>query len=361
MNHKTFYYLLFFTIIFSIVAAAVVIKEPTIQSSDFNGDLIFPELAQKLEKLEKIVIKQKDTSFTLNYSSNGWSMLERGGYPVNSAKVSELLIGLTTAIIIEPKTELSHKYGRLDLADPSGDENSRAKRVTFSDSSGSVFTDFFVGKRKFTLGAEKGGTYLRLLGLPQTWLVSGEINPGSRPRDWLQREILDIPSKDIRKVKVTHADGSSFIVLKADKDTQDYSMANMPAGMKLKRADILNDIGSIFSGFLFDDVKPFDQFKFSEGKVFISEFYAFSGLAITLELYELEDENWLRLKAIPSSEKKTARNKASEGLNELELLDLVSDINSKTGLWVYKLPAYEVAPLKKVKEDLLDPIENVES
>lgn len=348
MNVKNFATLCGVTLVSVAIAGWVVISRPATESSDFDGTLLFPNLLENINTLDTVVVRHKDGTTTLKSTETGWVFVERDNYPVQQDKIGELLVKLTRLEKIEPKTKLAERYDRLDLVDPEMKADTRAKELTLKSSDGSELARLLVGKRKFTLGSSEGGTYVLVPDDPQAWLVTGELNPGARARDWLVREISNIKDDDIRRVEVVHPDGEILAASKATPEQANYMIENVPDGMEIKRASIADDMGRVLSNLLLDDVKKADGFEFPKDKTITATFEGFEGFTVTIDLVEVGEENWLRFKGTASAKAPEADESA-----ETPWTQKIADLNAATNGWVYQLPGYEVSAIKNRMADMV--------
>lgn len=346
MTQKSFSILCAVTALAVLIAGFAVMNRPTIEASDFDGTLMFPDLVDDVNELATIKVAHKDGVFTLNSTGEGWVFAERDNYPVQDDKIGELLIKLTRMDKVEPKTELPERYDRLDLVTPDEKEDTRAKIVTLLDSDGDEIAGLVVGKRKFTLGTDEGGTYVKELDDAQTWLVTGELNPGARARDWLVRDVSDIKDDDIARITITHADGEVVSVYKSSPEDANYLVENIPADRELRRDTIANDTGRVLSNLLLDDVAKAESVAFPEDQTIRAVFEGFEGFTVSVDLIEDGDDNWVRIAgtAPESSE-------VSEGGTDWS--QVIADLNARADGWVYQLPGFEVSGIKKRMEELV--------
>jgi len=358
MKRQNFNLLCAVSVVFLVVAAVGVISKPSILSSDFEGELIFPNLVDKLNTLKKITVISKDGPMTIRSSGEGWILEERNNYPVQEEKIGELLIKLTRAEIVEEKTSLPERYNRLDLVSLDEDGESRAKQISFEDVDGNEIAGLLVGKRKFTLGATEGGTYVLMPNDPRAFVVTGEVNPGTRVRDWVVREISNIKDTDIKSVTIFHPDGEKIIVYKNDISDENFLVKNLPDGMELIRESIADDTGRTLSNLLLDDVIQQNEIEFPKDKVIKALFEGFDGFFIEILLLEDGDKNWLKISGELSSEEKIGN---EDDIENNEWNKIISDLNSRTRGWAYQLPGYEVSGIKKRMEDLASKPEGDES
>ncbi len=345
MNTKNFAALCGVTVISVLVASWVVASRPATESSDYDGTVLFPSLLDDVNSLDTVTVRTKDGVATLKSTESGWVFVERDNYPVQRDKIGELVVKLTRLTKVEPKTKLQDRYDRLDLVDPNDKEDTRAKEVTLTAADGDEMARLLVGKRKFTLGTSEGGTYVLLPDDPQAWLVTGELNPGARARDWLVREITNIKADDIRRVEVVHPDGEVLAASKETPEQSNYTLENIPSGMELRRDSIADDMGRVLSNLLLDDVKKADAVEFASEKTIKATFEGFDGFIVTVELIEDGDENWLRFKGVAPAD--------DSGTDAGAWSEMIADVNKATAGWVYQLPGYEVAAIKKRMTDMV--------
>lgn len=341
------------TVVAVVIAGWIVASRPSIEASDFDGTLAFPGLIDSLNDLQTVIIRHKDGEFTLESSEAGWVFNERDNFPVQNDKIGELIVKLSRMEKVEPKTKLPERYNRLDLVDPAEDEDSRAKEVRLLDKEGNALAELLVGKRKFTLGSAEGGTYILQPDDPQAWLVTGELNPGSRARDWLLREISDIKDDDIQRVTIAHPDGELLTVSKDDPSQSNFDVENIPAGMEIRRDTIANDTGRVLSNLLLDDVKKAEEDDFPEDATVTAVFEGFDGFTVTVDLVEDGDNNWVRFRG-DASGVSAVSGEASETESEIKDWNaIISDLNAQSEGWVFQLPGYEVSGIKKRMADMV--------
>lgn len=352
MNPRNFFALCGVTVVAALIAGWAISSRPTVEVSDFDGEPVFPGLLSQVNDVETILIRHKDGVFTLKSDEGGWVLAERDNFPVQEAKVGELLVKLSRLEKVEPKTKLAARYDRLDLVALEDKEDTRAKEVTLIGMNGDELAKLLVGKRKFTLGTTEGGTYILLPGDPQAWLVTGELNPGARARDWLVREISDIKDDDIRRVTVVHPDGEMVSVVKETPEQPNYTVENVPDNMELRRDSIADDMGRVLSNLLHDDVRALEKVDFAADKTITATFEGFSGFTVVVDLIEDGDQNWLRFRGT-SPEPNANQETGEAGVTEKDWNKIIADLNAATEGWAYQLPGYEVAGIKKRMADLV--------
>ena len=349
MNTRTFLGLCAATVVAVVLSAVAINSQPTFQSSDTQGEPVFPGLANDLNRLASVVVRSKEGLYTLDFDGTAWKFRERADYPADGAKIAELVVKIARMTKLEAKTKIPERFERLDLQDPDV-KDSRAKQVTLLDKEGKVLADLIVGKRKFTLGSKEGGTYIRRPGDDQTWLAVGELNPGDKARDWLKRDIVDIKDDAIRRVTVSHPDGDQVIVGQDSPDDPNFRILNMPDGVEPTSDFVADDFGRLLAILLLDDVKSAQDLDWPADQTITARFEGFAGFGVALEYLERDGKSWLKVSAVPPPV--PAEPAASDQSTAVDWSATIADLNARTAGWVYEVPAYEVNALKKKMSEL---------
>jgi len=340
MRQKSVFALVGAAALASVLAVAAVVTQPRVSTSESGGEVIFPGLLDRLQTdLKTVVIRHDGGTISLDRDGNVFRYRERANYPAETEKVVDLVVGVARLAKLEGKTNQPERYPRLELQDPT-EKGSPAKQVTLIDAGGKEMASIIVGKRKFTLGGKEGGTYVRLPGDPQTWLALGDLNPGTAPRDWIDRTIADIPETAIRRVVVTPPKGERVIAVRGDGDT--FAIENLPRGVVLESEFIAGEYGRILAGLQADDVVPADQVQFARDKTYSGVVETVEGSVITLEMTEVDGKSWVRISAKPAAGLGTEGGAAQT----------MAAINARGQGHAFELPGYKVAILKRTLADL---------
>ncbi len=345
MKTKTFLALGAATTAAVVLAIVVVSAQPRFESADANGTLVFPKLVSDVNQMKTLVVRSKDGTYSIDYDGKAWRFRERDNYLADEKKVNELVVRLARLAKLEGKTKLEDRYERLDLNAPDA-KDSRAKQVTVLDKEGKALADLIVGKRKFTLGSKEGGTYIRIPGDPQTWLALGELNPGDKARDWLKRDITDIKDKQIKRVTVRHPDGESVIVSKAKPEDASFKIQGIPPGKEPASDFVADEFGRILAILLLDDVKKAADVAMPANKVIKAEFEGFEGFKVNVEYAEVNGKSWVKVRG----DAQAPATPLAEGATDW--VKAMAELNQRTEGWVYEVPTYEVAALKKRMAEL---------
>jgi len=323
-----------------------------------TGAKLLPTLADSIRQVAEIEIRQGDTSVVLEKTGDSWGLKNRGGYPVDVAKVRTLLVSLGEAELIETKTRRADRYAALELEEPA-EKSAKSRLVRIAGAKGDVIAEVVIGKKRpEAYGTGKaGGTYVRKPGDPQSWLANVDLEPSLAVKDWAKTSVLTMDTAKISRISIEipgeqalkaerPAAGARDKGAKDDKDAKDAKTPAEPAklgfvgfpseGKKLKDATAAEAIARAVSSIEMEDVrKPAASPAAGVGVVKIE---SADGPTTTLRLRKDGDEHWLSVIATGEGEAK----KAAE------------EISGRTKGWEFKVPALKAESILKKRADLLE-------
>jgi hypothetical protein len=352
MSKTSFAALCGVTVVAVALAVYATAGRPHIESVDTQGARIFPNLVKDVEGLKSVAIRHGGDTVSLDWDGKMWRVRERGNYPADSEKVMSLIVGLAQMAKVEGKTKLPDRYARLEVEDPTAKE-SKSKQVALIDVNGKEMASLIVGKQQQGLGSKGGGTYVRLANDPQAWLVSGSIVAESNAGDWLKKEVVDIKEPAITRVTVIHPGGEKIVISRAP-GAQNFSIENLPAGKQPASFYIADDYGRLLNAMLMEDVVPAAEKPLPKDKTITAVVDGAGGFQVTLEMAEIDGENWVRIhgKAPPADTSAPAA-----AANAVDLRTdwnaVIAELNSRAEGWVFRVPPFQVAPLKRKMSELL--------
>jgi hypothetical protein len=319
MRQKTVFALVGAAVVAAVLTVGTILVQPRVETVQSGGEPVFPGLIDKVqENLKSVVIRHAGGTISLDRDGNVFRYRERANYPADTQKVIDLVVDIARLTKLESKTAQPDRYARLDLQDPA-EKGSNAKQVTFIDTNGKEMATLIVGKRKYTLGGKEGGTYIRLPGEAQTWLALGEVNPGAAPRDWIAKDIADVPDAAVKRVT-----------------------ENLPKNASLESDFVAEEYSRILAGLQAEDVAPASQVPFPKDKTYAAVIETVEGSTINVEMTEVNDQSWVRISAKPAANL-GADSSASQAM---------AAINSRSEGHIFQVPAYKVAILKRTLSDL---------
>jgi hypothetical protein len=326
----------------SATAALVAIAIVVLASGDRGvsraapGQSAFPALAARLGDVASVTVSRDGTTMTLIRDGDNWLVAEKGNYPANAAKISQIVRAMADLTLVEPKTQNPDLYPRLEVEDPG---NGKSTLVAVKDKSGGDLAQAIVGKRRYDrLGAGNDGVYLRKAGEAQSWLARGTLDPSGDAASWLDRQIIDISEKKIAKVTLTQADGSKLVISRSAPEAK-FAVEDAPADAKFKSETATSGPATALETLDLDDVKPAGELPVPDKNVVTASFTTFDGLTVDLRLMERDKADWIAISAAGSGPAEANAKK----------------IEGKVSLWTYAIPAYKANLLKTKLADLIEP------
>lgn len=261
-----------------------------VQEADAATPLV-PGLQQKLNDVTalRVIGPGNATLATIERGDAAWTLKERAGYPVDTAKVRDLLVALAGAKRVEQKTASPELYGKLGVAD-----------IAQADATGTqVEVDGLGAPVQVILGqnvARGTGTFVRTAGEAQSWQIDGNVAVERAPAKWLQPEIVDIAPARIEAVSIKPAEGAAIEIARADgKGASDFVLKNLPKGREAESEFGADAAAGLLSGLRLDDVAPAADAAPGDAKVTTATFHVEDGTIVTLTAWKANDRTLAQL------------------------------------------------------------------
>jgi hypothetical protein len=293
------------------------------------GTLVFPGLAAKLQQAASIEATHQGKTMVIARKDGKWGLADRGGFPIQSDKLRELLTGLTELRITEARTADPTQFARLGVEDAQpATSNSTLLRVLAAD--GSPLAELIVGHRRVrTQGNLPESIYIRRPGETQSWVAEGRLPVDADPQLWFDRDIANIDHSRIASVVVTRGntvldfarDGDK-LVLKSPADhpkLDDYRLEEVARGLET---------------LTLTDVKPVAQ---QPGeKIGTAVVITTDGLKITIGVFRADKDIWIQLAA------------TGEGAAKAE----ADALQARVGNWAYQVGSWKEKSFAPTMDDL---------
>lgn len=346
MTPRALILLVLCTVLITASAAISVSLDRGFSPSAGAGERVFPDLLDSVNDVATMTIEQAGRTVTIKRRAGGWAIVERSGYAARTAKVHQTVVGLARLELLEPKTRLEKRYGKLEVENPDG-QAALSKRLTLKAEDGAIMAQLIVGKRKFGLvGRDDSGVYLRKSGNAQSWLARGKFGIDVKARDWLEQGIIDLAADRIRRITIRHPGGETLTAQKTTAADRHFAVIDLPAGAKLISAGAADSLAGGLAGLELEDVAKADTVAFAADAVVTAEFTTFDGLVVRAEIVEHDEQPWLRLSANADAAPDTDAGKKAA--------DEAGDIGARTGGWAYRIPAYTASSLRTRPGDLIE-------
>lgn len=329
--------------------AVLLLARLDFSSDDSLGVLHAPGLSDRLGELESLRITGagNEVIATIERSAQGWGVAEKGGHPVDFERFRSSLSALSEARRVERKTALAEFYPRIGVED-----------VSDPDAGGYLFELGYGGSHpedRFIVGnrAGTGMIYIRTAGDEQSWMVSADLSISDETRDWVDRDIIDLGSGEVRRVALDRGEGDRLEIAKQEQNDINFTPRDIPEGRELSYGSVANSIASALANVEANDVRPAAEVDTLPQAV-VARYETFDGLELELDVREEpppapeEGEEAVGGDADPRYwvlfDARSAEDTAAERAGEL---------NAALAGWAYELPRYKSDQWFRKMDDLL--------
>jgi hypothetical protein len=332
----------------SLIAAILVYSSRAPWSGDAGGNAaLAPNLASDVHSVERINITQGGKTLSIEKSGDQWLVKSQDGYPASAEKIRTLLIALTDAKLLEPKTKVASRYPVLNVDDPAG-KLSNARLIKIEDASGNTLAEVIAGKEKpnspgapQAAGQASGGTYVRRPSEEQSWLASTSIVGGTALKDWTAPRVFETETEKIKDLTVEIQGEAPYTIKRTAEGN--HELAAVPAGKKIKYVNMVDNIIEAASFVDFERVRKTTGT--TGGEVGTVKFDTDNGLKIALKVRRDKDGAWVTIDATGEGEAKTT----------------ADDIKTRTAGWEFEILPSKADTMLKKQGDLLEDIAAVDA
>jgi hypothetical protein len=312
---------------------------------------LFPGLEGRINDVAGVTVKGAERTLTIRRAEGGgWVMAEKHDYPVSADKVKKAVVALARLRVLEAKTAKPELYAKIGVRDI-GEEGSEAVLLGLEDASGQGLAALLVGKtRKAEAGAAPAEVYVRKPEAARAWLVEAHLDVKANPLAWLDREMLKLERKRVRRVVVTHPDGET-VAVEQDAELPDiYNLQDIPEGRKVKTAYTIAAMAGGLVSLAYLDVAVAADKGFDEGAT-VSVLETSDGLRVTVSVKEDGEDRWLQIAAAFDEAL------AGEDADAEAVAKEADEINARHGGWAYKISTYDAENFTRRMADLTEKIE----
>lgn len=293
----------------SLVAAGVVHSANNDWSAEkVDGQKLFPELGASAGRVASVLVQKGKAKLTFEKRGKGWVIRERSGYPVKVSKVRQLLVGLETAELVEPKTRVKERYKLLELDDPKKDGAS-STLVALADDKGKSIAQVVIGKRRVAaFGTGKAGTYVRRPENPQSWLANANVRAPTDVSDWVDPVFFRVDPKKIKSLSISAPKSQPYELVVDDPKKGTYKFAALPDQHKLKSGVSATGMVKALKTLELLDVHRIDTLPVGAG-VFAGLMETTDGMKIDFRLRSEKTDRWISLEVAADGKNKKAADK----------------------------------------------------
>lgn len=333
-----------------VLAVISVVMDSESPDPRFGERMMFPDLSAALNDINGITVTSFGKEIVLARTDSAeWVVENRGNHPANAGSVFDVLKGVAELKLTEAKTRLPERHRNLGLGPSAIGLNLRL--------GDEILADVLIGSRKrLPSGGMPGSLYVRLAAGDQTWLAETNLEAPSQIRDWLDTTFPLIINERVHRVVATSSGGEVVTLIREIPGSDPFVLQDLAAGYRMKYASIGNQLGAVFVGLRFDDVKERSLLEAAAARHIVFE--TFDGMAIDVAVIQDGAKTWITLdfKDAPLISDASA----DEPSIYLMRSDLVAaDIKryqDLTGHWAYQIPSYKGNAFMLGLEDLVAPI-----
>jgi hypothetical protein len=312
----------------------------------FKPEPFFPSLGAEAQQIRRIHIQDKTNKTELSYAQEtGWVVTDKDGYKARTEKILGLIQNLRDLERFERRTADPKWQKHLMLTDPR-EKDGEAVLVQLFDEGGQALAELLIGvNADVDQASGKAQIFVRKPGDNQVWLARGQgLSPlSAEGSDWLDNSIIDVPKSRIARVDVGVQGAQPYAVVHAKPDDDNFSVENMPAGMKLKTETGANGVGTFLGGLALRDVASAGRITFTADTT-SATFLTFNGLKIRVETTKLGNDTWVRL--IPSTTDKADDQAKAEA----------ADLARRLSPWVFEIESWKASQLETKLDSIIESV-----
>jgi hypothetical protein len=328
-----------------------------------------------------IHIKGPEKLVLLTKKSDRWVVENRFQYPADFTKIADFVRKLKQAKIGRQFESTQDTLKRLSLKNPDdkeAGESEKGTQVQLKDESGKLLASLLLGKPRKS-GTERSfpdGHYVRLDNDPTVYLIDTHFaHLQNEPSDWLDKTLLKVEAKEVKKVSCLSADGKTthYTFQRAEKGT-DLETDALPPDKKVDKS-ALNRLARSLSSLSMDDVlDPSDDSVVAELKQSDTlEYHLFNGMIYRVypgKACADDDPCYLKVevgyqkpaeaektadKEKPAADDKATSGKEARPEKSPEEVKLEAEqLNGRLSPWVYMISKWQHNAFVTDLEDLLE-------
>ena len=244
-----------------------------------SGQRLFPGLEKQLNKVERIRVEHRGAAYDVLRKGDQWQLPGKTAYPVLFERVKPLLLGIAQLEKVEPQTDKPENYPRLGVQEPSAE--SANWRISLYAGAEAAVASLIVGKiRVGLIAGGRDGIYARAAGQPRAWLLAGNLELPENQIDWVDRQIIYIKPKSVKRVTIRHPDGDLLVIERPRRGAPEFVVANLPEGASLKDDVDLNPLARSLAGLDMEDVMARSDAGFSDEEAVSAVFETWDELEV---------------------------------------------------------------------------------
>ena len=350
MKNKTLFILFLITI--AVIITAGITARLRAPQSNLEKEPLFPALAGQINDIGKITIKGNGNTVELLKQNKKWSVVNLDNYPANFNKVRTTVINLSQFKIVDEKTDNPDFYSRLGVDVPSSSD-STSLLVTLFNNSNQELVSVIIGQQRQS-SSSKPGLYIRKPDQKQALLIEGVLDISVNNIDWINRDLMHIPSAEVKNITIQYPDGKVFEINKETKDQPDFNIKGTTGEIPSASKIIVKRMATGLEGMRADGVKAINDFTFPDDSI-VTTVTTFNGMIVTAKLAQQSGHTYAHFSFSAAADVPGVMNMQGEtsggntdSVNPEELLQKLSTLSE----WVYQIPDFKYEALTSDPESI---------
>ncbi len=260
-----------------------------------------------------VSITSRQSVFALARSPRGWTLQDRGGYPVSQERVSALEAAFSDLRLVRLITRDPAKHARLNVGDPGNGGDGVLVQV--QDERGAFLVDLILGYRE-------GKIYARKRGDAQVWTTSGDLPPLRDATFWLELAPFGLQTDDLLRLDIAPATGPAFTLQRLEPGA-DFAMGRPFSSLVIAQPEAVRALLRVIAKLQPLDVAPAPSLGGAPASRLLA--HAGDGVDVVLDLHRKDGGEWLKAiaRAVPDA--------------DAQALARAQAINAQTGAWAFRL------------------------
>jgi len=214
-----------------------------------QSNLLFPNLFNVLDKIEKIEFLKNDNQLVVKKIEGKWVVGSADNYPANVSMIKKFLFNLTEIKTINIKTTNPSQHRNLAVNDI-GEEGEDRFQITISIEPEKEITKFVI-KEKFH---NDNRTFIKKVGQKEVFETQGALSLTTNKIKWLNADIIDLPSNAIKRITVNHLN-ENFTLVRLDESSIQFKIEELDEDLVEKSPMFTSAISAFLESLKFNDVK----------------------------------------------------------------------------------------------------------
>ncbi len=335
----------------AVILAAVLADRNRAPSSSLDKQALFPDLSGQINDVHSMSLQKFGKTLTLVRQGDTWTIAQADNYPANFSRIKESVIAVSKLEILSSKTSNPKLYSRLGVEDPAS-EKSNSLLLELSDAGSNSLASVIVGNIRHSKSADsQPGLYVRLPDTETALLVEGRLELSADTRDWFDKNLVDIDGARISRI-VIERDDAPGVSLHREKDTDDFSLDNIPEGKEIQSAVIITRMSTMLESLAADGVLA--ATRMDGNVVSTTTLTTFDGLTVTITNAVIDEASYASF-SFKASEVEQAATGDEAGTMEarVPVTDEAAALNTRHAGWAYLIPDYKFELFDEAFEDLV--------